>query len=145
GGYSYGGILTNYILGHSTRFKAAVSGAGSGLYTASYGHDEYQLWYESELGAPWENRELWERLSPFNYIHKATTPTLFMGGEKDWNVPIQGSEQLYQVMKRVGIDSELVVYPGEHHGGWSYANNMDYLKRMLAWYARYLKPAAQGE
>ncbi|MFT4823333.1 MAG: dipeptidyl aminopeptidase/acylaminoacyl peptidase [Halioglobus sp.] len=143
GGYSYGGILTNYLLGHTNRFKAAVSGAGSGLYVASYGHDEYQQWYESELGTPWANRELWERLSPFNYIHKATTPTLFMGGSADWNVPIQGSEQLYQVMKRVGVDTTLVVYPGEHHGGWSFANLTDYSMRSLAWYERYLKLPAK--
>jgi dipeptidyl aminopeptidase/acylaminoacyl peptidase len=139
GGFSYGGILTNYLLGQTDRFKAAVSGAGSGSYLASYGHDEYQHWYESELGLPWENRELWQRLSPFTYIHKATTPTLFAGGAIDWNVPIQGSEQLYQVMKRQGIDTQLVVYPGEHHGGWAFANEMDFWHRTLAWYARYLK------
>ena len=139
GGYSYGGILTNYLLGHTQRFKAATSGAGSGHYLASYGHDEYRQWYETELGLPWEKRELWERLSPFNYIHRATTPTLFYGGEKDWNVPIQGSEQLYQVMKRVGIETQLVVYPGEHHGGWSFANEKDAWLRRLAWYDRYLK------
>jgi len=138
GGYSYGGILTNYLLGHTDRFKAAVSGAGSGHYLASYGHDEYRVWYESELGLPWESRELWERLSPFNYIHRATTPTLFIGGDKDWNVPIQGSEQLYQVMKRVGIETKLVVYPNEHHGGWSFANEKDAWLRRLAWYDRLL-------
>lgn len=138
GGYSYGGILTNYLLGRTDRFKAAVSGAGSGHYLASYGHDEYRFWYESELGLPWENRELWERLSPFNRIHLATTPTLFMAGEKDWNVPVQGSEQLYQVMRRVGTETRLVVYPGEHHGGWSFPNERDALLRMLDWYARYL-------
>jgi dipeptidyl aminopeptidase/acylaminoacyl peptidase len=141
GGYSYGGILTNYLLGHTQRFKAATSGAGSGHYLASYGHDEYREWYETELGLPWENRELWERLSPFNSIHKATTPTLFYGGEKDWNVPIQGSEQLYQVMKRVGIEVQLVVYPDEHHGGWSFANEKDAWLRRIAWYKHYLKPA----
>jgi len=138
GGYSYGGILTNYLLGHTNRFKAAVSGAGSGHYLASYGHDEYRVWYETELGLPWENRELWERLSPFNYIHRATTPTLFIGGDKDWNVPIQGSEQLYQVMKRVGIETKLVVYPNEHHGGWSFANQKDAWLRRLSWYDRFL-------
>jgi dipeptidyl aminopeptidase/acylaminoacyl peptidase len=132
GGFSYGGILTNYIIGQTQRFKAAVSGAGSGLYVASYGHDMYRYWYESELGVPWENREMYERLSPFNYIHQATTPTLFMGGEKDWNVPIQGSEQLYQVMKRMGVDTELVVYPDEHHGDWSLANEKDAQLRKLA-------------
>ncbi|MDH3788896.1 MAG: S9 family peptidase [Xanthomonadales bacterium] len=139
GGYSYGGILTNYLLGKTDRFKAAVSGAGSGHYLASYGHDIYRLWYETELGLPWENRELWESLSPFNYIHEATTPTLFYGGNKDWNVPIQGSEQLYQVMKRVGVETLLVVYPDEHHGGWSYANEKDSWLRRLAWYDRFLK------
>ena len=139
GGYSYGGILTNYLLGKTDRFKAAVSGAGSGHYLASYGHDIYRLWYETELGLPWENRELWESLSPFNYIHKATTPTMFYGGNKDWNVPIQGSEQLYQVMKRVGVETVLVVYPDEHHGGWSYANEKDSWLRRLAWYDRFLK------
>jgi len=144
GGYSYGGILTNYLLGHTQRFKAAASGAGSGHYLASYGHDEYRQWYESELGLPWENRELWERLSPFNSIHKATTPTMFYGGDKDWNVPIQGSEQLYQVMKRVGIETQLVVYPGEHHGDWSFANEKDAWLRRLAWYGRYLKPTTEN-
>ena len=139
GGYSYGGILTNYLLGQTGRFKAAVSGAGSGHYLASYGHDIYRLWYENELGLPWENPELWDRLSPFTHIHKATTPTLFYGGEKDWNVPIQGSEQLYQVMKRQGIETRLVVYPGEHHGGWSFANEKDAWLRALAWYDRFLK------
>lgn len=139
GGYSYGGILTNYLLGKTDRFKAAVSGAGSGHYLASYGHDEYRYWYESELGLPWESRELWESLSPFNYIHKATTPTLFYAGEKDWNVPVQGSEQLYQVMRRVGIETMLVVYPDEHHGGWSFPNERDALLRTLNWYKRFLK------
>ena len=139
GGYSYGGILTNYILGHSNRFKAAVSGAGSGHYLASYGHDEYRYWYESELGLPWEDRSLWDRLSPFNAIHRATTPTLFYGGESDWNVPIQGSEQLYQVMRRVGVETQLVVYPDEHHGGWTFPNERDSLMRTLNWFDAYLK------
>ena len=139
GGYSYGGILTNYILGHSNRFKAAVSGAGSGHYLASYGHDEYRYWYESELGLPWEDRSLWERLSPFNTIHRATTPTLFYGGESDWNVPIQGSEQLYQVMRRVGVETQLVVYPDEHHGGWTFPNERDSMLRTLQWFDAYLK------
>ena len=139
GGYSYGGILTNYIVGHSKRFKAAVSGAGSGHYLASYGHDEYRYWYESELGLPWENRGLWEKLSPFNAIHRATTPTLFYGGEKDWNVPIQGSEQLYQVMRRVGIETQLIVYPDEHHGGWAFANERDIMLRTLHWFDAHIK------
>lgn len=142
GGFSYGGILTNYIITQTDRFKGAVSGAGSGLYTANYGHDMYQHWYETELGLPWETRELWERLSPFNYIQNVKTPTLFACGEKDWNVPVQNSEQLYQALRRRGVTTQLVVYPGEHHGGWSYPHEKDFLKRRLAWYDKYVKGSA---
>ena len=121
------------------RFQAAVSGAGSALYAASYGHDEYQRWYEWEIGLPWENRELWERLSPLNYVQNVKTPTMFMCGEKDWNVPVQNSEQMYQALRRLGVPTRLVVYPGEHHGGWSYAHEKDYTERLLSWYDRHLK------
>ena len=139
GGYSYGGILTNYIITQTDRFKGAVSGAGAGLITAMYGHDMYQHWYESELGLPWENPELYTRLSAFTHIQNATTPTLFVCGEKDWNVPVQNSEQLYQAMRRLGRTTQLVVYPGEHHGGWSYPHSKDYAERRLAWFDKYVK------
>lgn len=144
GGYSYGGIMTNYIITQTDRFKAAVSGAGAALYLANYGHDMYQRWYESELGLPWENRELWDRLSPFNHIQNVSTPTLFACGEKDWNVPVQNSEQLYQALRRRGITTRLVVYPGEHHGGWTCAHEKDFLERRLAWYAQYVKGETPG-
>ena len=116
GGWSYGGILTNYVITSTDRFAAAVSGASDALWVANYGHDHYQRWYEAEFGLPWENRELWERLSPYNKVEKIVTPTLWIGGEEDWNVPIQNSEQMYQAMKRLGRQTRLVVYPGEHHG-----------------------------
>ena len=145
GGFSYGGILTNYIITQTNRFKGAVSGAGSGLYLANYGHDMYQRWYESELGLPWENPELWDRLSPFNYIQNVSTPTMFACGEKDWNVPVQNSEQLYQALRRRGITTRLVVYPGEHHGGWTTAHEKDFLERRLAWYDQYVKGKASGK
>jgi dipeptidyl aminopeptidase/acylaminoacyl peptidase len=139
GGFSYGGILTNYIITQTDRFKGAVSGAGAGLYAAGYGHDLYQRSYERELGLPWENPELYARLSPFTHIKNATTPTLFVCGEKDWNVAVQNSEQLYQAMARLGRTTQLVVYPGEHHGGWTAPHQKDYLERRLAWYAQYVK------
>ncbi len=102
----------------------------------------YQNWYESELGLLWENRELWERLSPLNYIQNVSTPTMFACGEKDWNVPVQNSEQLYQSLRRLGVPTRLVVYPGEHHGGWTAPHQRDFLERRLAWYAQYVKGQA---
>ncbi|MGH9684038.1 MAG: S9 family peptidase [Candidatus Acidiferrales bacterium] len=114
-GHSYGAISTNFIITQTTRFKAAISNAGEFLYVTNYGHDLYQRLWELELGLPWENRALWERLSPFNKVTKIKTPTLVMGGDIDWNVPIINSEQMYQSLKRLGVPTLLVVYPGEYH------------------------------
>ena len=139
GGWSYGGILTNYVITQTDRFKAAITGASEVLYVANYGHDHYQLQWEKELGLPWKNRELWERISPFNYVEKFFTPTLIMGGEKDWNVPILNSEQLYQALKRLGRETLLVVYPGESHGIRRPSFLKDRSLRAVDWYDRYVK------
>lgn len=139
GGWSYGGILTNYVITKTDRFKAAITGASEVLYVANYGHDHYQLQWEKELGLPWENRETWERLSPFNSVENIVTPTLIMGGEKDWNVPILNSEQLYQALRRLGRTTQLVVYPGEPHGIRRPSFQKDRYERYLSWYGRYVK------
>ena len=102
GGWSYGGISTDFIIAQTNRFKAAISGAGSALFSSFYGHDQYQRDYEAELGHPWENKAVWERVSPFYKVANVSTPTLFMGGAIDWNVPILGGEQMYQALKRLG-------------------------------------------
>jgi len=140
GGWSYGGISTNFIITQTNRFKGAITGASEVLYAANYGHDHYQKLWELELGLPWENRALYEKLSPFNKVTNITTPTLIMGGEIDWNVPIINSEQLYQALKRLGrVPTELVVYPGEYHGFTTPSHIKDRLERFLAWYAHYVK------
>ena len=138
GGWSYGGILTNYVITKSTRFKAAVSGASEALYTTNYGHDHYQYLWEIELGLPWRNQKAWDRISPFWSVEKITTPTLWMGGSSDWNVPIINSEQMYQAMKRLGRTTELVVYPGQHHGISKPSYVKDRWERYLSWYGRFL-------
>ena len=146
GGWSYGGILTNHVITKTDRYEGAISGASEVLYISNYGHDHYQLVWEQELGLPWEgnNRETWERLSPFNYVTKITTPTLLMGGEEDWNVPILNSEQLYQALRRIGIPTQLVVYPGEGHGISVPAYQKDRYERYLAWYDKWVKNAGAG-
>jgi dipeptidyl aminopeptidase/acylaminoacyl peptidase len=145
GGWSYGGILTNYVITQTNRFEGAISGASEVLYIANYGHDHYQLWWETELGLPWEgdNRETWERISPFNKVQHVTTPTLVMGGEEDWNVPIQNSEQLYQALRRRGVPTQLVVYPDQHHGIQVPSYQKDRYERYLAWYDRWVRTAGQ--
>ena len=139
GGWSYGGMSTDFIIAQTTRFKAAISGAGIALMTSGYGHDQYIKDYDSELGRPWENKAVWEKISPYYRVNSITTPTLFMGGDVDWNVPIIGGEQMYQALKSLGRTTELVVYPGEFHGFTTPSHLKDRLERYLAWYAHYVK------
>ncbi|MEE4174552.1 MAG: S9 family peptidase [Xanthomonadales bacterium] len=139
-GWSYGGILTNHVITKTNRFAAAVTGASATLYVVNYGHDMYVSWWENELGVPWEPeaRARYERVSPFNRVTEVTTPTLIVGGEKDWNVPIINSEQLYLALKRLGVPTELVVYPDEFHGIDTPSLAKDLAERYLAWFDRYL-------
>jgi dipeptidyl aminopeptidase/acylaminoacyl peptidase len=143
-GHSYGAISTDFIIAQTTRFKAAISDAGSALYMSTYGHDEYTREYEFELGWPWENTELWEKISSWYRVEKITTPALFMGGEIDCNVPILGGEQMYQAMKSLGRETELVVYPGEYHDFKTPSHIKDRLERQLAWLAHYVKADGTG-
>jgi dipeptidyl aminopeptidase/acylaminoacyl peptidase len=139
GGWSYGGISTNFIITQTTRFKAAISGAGEFLYSTNYGHDHYQRDWETELGRPWEKKALWDKISPFYRVTSITTPTLIMGGNIDWNVPIINGEQMYQALKSLGKTTELVVYPDEYHEFSTPSHIKDRLERYIAWYNHYVK------
>jgi dipeptidyl aminopeptidase/acylaminoacyl peptidase len=139
GGWSYGGMSTDFIIAQTTRFKGAISGAGTAFIAALYGHDQYVLDYDVELGRPWEHRATWEKISPYFKVANITTPTLFMGGDIDWNVPILGGEEMYEALKSLGRETELVVYPGEHHGLKAPSHLKDRLERNLSWFAHYVK------
>lgn len=140
GGWSYGGILTNYTIATDTRFKAAASGAGSSLQFSMYGVDQYVAQYETELGAPWKNPKKWMDLSyPFFKADKIKTPTLFMASEKDFNVPSVGAEQMYQAFRSLGIPAQLIIYPGQFHGITKPSYQVDRFERYLKWFDKYLK------
>ena len=139
GGWSYGGILTNYVIAQDRRFKAAVSGAGISNILAGYGTDQYVREYEAELGVPWKTLDTWVKLSfPFLHADRIVTPTLFLGGDKDFNVPLLNSEQMYQALRSNGVETELVIYPGQHHGITKPTYRRDRMERYLAWYDRFL-------
>ena len=143
GGWSYGGILTDYVIAQTSRFKAAVSGASIANILAGYGTDHYQYEYEVELGLPWKTKDLWVQLSSsFFDVEKVATPTLFMCGQLDMNVPLLNTEQLYQAVRRLGkVDTELVIYPDQWHGIETPSYQKDRYERYIAWYDRYLKPS----
>jgi len=140
GGWSYGGMLTNYVIASDQRFKAATSGASISNIFAGYGTDQYIRDYEMELGKPWEHVDVWMRNSyPFFHVDKIVTPTLFLGGDKDFNVPLLNGEQMYQALKSRGVPTELVIYPGQFHGLRRPSFLRDRYQRYLDWYAKYLK------
>lgn len=139
GGWSYGGMLTDYVITKTGRFKAATTGASETNYLANYGTDHYQREWEAELGLPWKNAELWMRISPFFQIEKVTTPTLILCGAQDVNVPCLNSEQLFQALRRLGRETELVIYPDQSHSIQKPTYVKDRLDRYLAWYDKYLK------
>ncbi|MCX6151107.1 MAG: S9 family peptidase [Ignavibacteriales bacterium] len=139
-GWSYGGMLTNYTIAKDTRFKAAISGASISNIFSGYGTDMYIREYEMELGTPWKNFDTWLRVSyPFFHADKIVTPTLFLCGEKDFNVPLLNSEQMYQALKSLGRDTELIIYPGQFHDISKPSYQVDRMHRYLEWMGKYLK------
>ncbi|HEV7919539.1 MAG TPA: S9 family peptidase [Thermoanaerobaculia bacterium] len=141
GGWSYGGILTNYVITQDQRFKAATSGASIANVLAGYGTDQYIVEYELELGKPWEHPEVYTRLSaPFLGANRIKTPTLFLAGDRDFNVPLLNSEQMYQALRSLNVPTELIIYPGQYHGINKPSYVKDRYERYLAWYGKYVKP-----
>ena len=140
GGWSYGGILTNYVIARDPRFKAAISGAGAGNMLGMFGTDQYAREYALELGLPWRDFETYRRVSyPFLHADRIRTPTMFQCAVKDFNVPCIGAEQMYQALQSEKLPSQLVIYPGENHGLSVPSYLADRMRRNLAWYDRWLK------
>ncbi len=140
GGWSYGGILTDYTTATDTRFKAAASGAGSALQLSMYGVDQYVQQYELELGVPWKNVDKWIKISyPFFHVDKIKTPTLYMVGQNDFNVPAVGSEQMYQALRSLNVPTQLIIYPNQFHGLTVPSYWKDRYVRYIDWFGRYFK------
>lgn len=95
--------------------------------------------YETELGKPWAKPDAWMRVSyPFLNADRIVTPTLFLCGDEDWNVPLLNSEQMYQALRSLGRETQLVIYPGEAHEIERPSFVADRMTRYLEWYGRFL-------
>ncbi len=141
-GGSYGGYLTNWIIGHTTRFGAAISSYGMFHLQTDYSNSTLGRWYEDYLGAYyWEDPELYLRHSPGAYLKNIVTPTLIVHGQEDDNTNIANSRELFQVLKHRGIPVAFVHYPREGHGLLEPNHRLDEMRRYLAWMDKYLKRA----
>lgn len=143
-GHSYGGILTNWLITrYPDRFAAAVSGAGASNWLSNYAHSDVARTKELEFfGRPWEPeaREIMIRQSPYLNSLGVKTPTMFVHGEVDYRVPLEGAIQLYTSLKKQGVPAELIVYEGMAHGIRGHWNNVHRMMNELRWWETYLKP-----
>jgi dipeptidyl aminopeptidase/acylaminoacyl peptidase len=144
GGWSYGGMLTDYTIASDQRFRAALSGAGTANPLGTYAVDQYYIQYNKELGDPWRNSALYVKLAyPLLHADRIRTPTLFMGGDKDFNVPIVGGEQMYLALRTLGVPAQLIVYPGQYHTLTRPSFLKDRAERAAAWFRQYLISSAR--
>jgi dipeptidyl aminopeptidase/acylaminoacyl peptidase len=138
GGWSYGGEMSEWAITQTRRFKAAVAGAGVFDQAAEFETEHNPAGDEWYFGTPWEQPRVFARNSPSTYIRNARTPTLVLDGEDDRSNPVGQSRGLYRALKHFGVETELVVYPGEGHSPRSWSSNLDMFTRILDWYDRYL-------
>ncbi len=136
-GFSQGGIMTNWAVGHTDRFRAAVTEHGMWDYVSAFGTDDCHLWWQDDIGVPWQNPETYYRISPMSGLANIRTPLLITAGEHDWRCPLNQAEELYVALKKRGVPTELVIYPGEHHAITRPQRAIDRLKRIDEWLARY--------
>ena len=141
-GWSYGGILTNYMIASDQRIGAAISGAGVANVLATFGVDMYAREYMFELGAPWENFDTWRKLAfPFLHPERITAPTLFQCAGEDDNVPCVGAEQMYMALRARNVPTRLIVYPGENHELSVPSYRVHRMRSNVGWFDRWLKRA----
>ncbi len=139
GGWSYGGYMSEWAITQTTRFKAAVSGAGLSNLASEFGTEagsSYDQWF---FGVPYENLDVFMKSSPIKYLKNAKTPTLILQGEADRTDPIGQSQELYRGLKYYGVEAELVLYPREGHGLTEEKHLIDRLNRIVEWYEKHLK------
>lgn len=139
-GWSYGGYMSQFIVTHTDRFKAACPGAGMSNMISFYGTTDIQRFTTYYMtGHPWQTFEIYRRSSPIFSIDKAKTPTLILFGEQDRRVPIEQGEQFFTALKQRGIHVEMVRYPREPHGFTEPNHQIDRIQRIADWFDRFLK------
>lgn len=139
-GYSYGGFMASWAIGHTDRFKTAIVGApvynfDSFAGTSDIGHCWTEIQWGGDIFDPEQKPKIMEQ-SPSTYIHHATTPTLILQGEADDRCPVGQAEELFVALGKLGVETELVRYPGCSHlmrGSGPVSSRIDFNERVLAW------------
>jgi dipeptidyl aminopeptidase/acylaminoacyl peptidase len=139
-GWSYGGYMTMWAVTQTNRFAAAVAGAGLANYQSYYGENQIDKWMLPFFGASvYEDPAVYAKSSPITFIKKAKTPTLVLVGDSDGECPTPQSYEFWHALKTLGTPTELVVYEHEGHMFAKPAHQRDVIKRVAAWFDRYLR------
>jgi dipeptidyl aminopeptidase/acylaminoacyl peptidase len=134
-GWSYGGFMTMFGVTQTTRFKAAVAGAGISDWLSYYGENSIDQWMVPFFGATvYDDPKVYAKSSAIDYIKKVKTPTLVVVGDRDGECPAPQSFEFWHALKAEGVKTQLVIYPNEGHRISNPEHQRDVLKRALAWF-----------
>ena len=143
-GHSYGGILTNWLITrYPERFRAAIPGAGESNWTSNYALSDVARTKETEFfGPPWDprTRQIMIEQSPVLNSGGVKAATLFIHGEVDYRVPLEGSIQLYTSLKKQRVPTKMIIYEGMPHSISGHWNQVHRMMSELGWWETYLKP-----
>lgn len=135
-GYSYGGYMTTWTVGHTDRFKAACISAPSLDLLSMYGTTDIPFFADFELaGTPWERPEFYRERSPITYLPEITTPVQLLHWDGDLRCPVSQADELFQGLRRLGREAVLVRYPGGFHVARTPSQMVDFVQRHLDWFA----------
>ncbi len=141
GGCSGGGVLSSWVIGHTSRFAAAAVRCPVTDWLSMAGETDIPG-YTNALFAKlfWEDAAEWLKHSPLMYVGSVTTPTLLMVGAEDMRTPAPQSEEFYTALKERGVPAELLLFNGEHHGTTSHPSNWIRTQEyMLSWYGAHVR------
>lgn len=139
-GWSYGGYMTMWAVTQTSRFRAAVAGAGIADWLSYYGENDIDEWMPPYFGTTvYDDPAVYAKSSPITFIKNVKTPTLVLVGERDGECPAPQSLEFWHALKTFGVSTELVIYPGEGHVFNQLEHQQDAMDRMLAWFDKYLK------
>ncbi len=138
-GWSYGGFMTMFAVTQTTRFRAAVAGAGLSNWQSYYGENSIDQWMIPYFGASvYDDPAVYAKSSAINYIKNVKTPTLVVVGDRDGECPAPQSFEFWHALRDEHVPTRLVVYPNEGHGFVNPEHRLDVLERAVAWFAEYM-------
>ncbi len=139
-GWSYGGYMTMWAVTQTTRFRAAVAGAGIANWQSYYGENDIDQWMIPFFGASvYDDPDVYAKSSPINFIKNVKTPTLVLVGDSDGECPPPQSYEFWHALKTLGVETQFVLYPNEGHAFLQPEHKRDVVERAVAWFDRHLR------